>query len=192
MHRYIALVWNTYNAAASSRAGKFVSALRYSTEHWRELFSASGMSVFALTPQHAGSKAYVLPESAGIILGQLFPTDPAIWSPAWELRFDEKVAANCCDADDAFIEKYWGGYIALFRDASGTHCKVVRDCSGKVPCYRTDQDSVNVFFSNISDLRAIGPFTLRHRLALCSGILIFVRHPGQEHRPTRRDRAPGR
>ncbi len=156
MHRYIALVWNAHNAAASLKAGQFASALHHSKAQWTELISESGMSVFSSTPPPSGSRAYVLPKRAGIILGRIFPTNRAIWSPAWEPRFGEDVAANLCNADASFIGEYWGGYIALLRDESGAHAKVIRDCSGKIPCYRMEQDSVNVFFSDISDLRTLG------------------------------------
>src|SRR5258708_20150605 len=44
----------------------------------------------------------------------------------------------------------------MFRDSAGTHCQLLRDCSGKLPCYRIQRDGVHVLFSDVADLQMLG------------------------------------
>ena len=157
MYRYIALVWNPGHPAASSRADSFCNALVHSKRHWTALIRVRGMAIFSPTPRHVAIQAYKLPGNAGIILGQLFPTNDASWSPSWTPTFSARETAYpSTDSGRSFLRKYWGGYIAFFRDDAGSHCQIIRECSGKIPCYRFAQDSVQVFFSDVSDLQIIG------------------------------------
>jgi asparagine synthase (glutamine-hydrolysing) len=116
-----------------------------------------GLAIFSSTPRHVAIQAYELPGDAGIILGRLFPTNDASWSPNWTPKFSaEETARLSSDSGRSFLRKYWGGYIAFFRDYAGSHCQIIRECSGKIPCYRFAHDSVQIFFSDVSDLQTIG------------------------------------
>jgi len=157
MQRFIAFVWDPHSGDISSRAQSLVNPLRKAASEWTELLSVKGMAVFSLTRQHPNLQTHLLPGNAGIILGRLFPRDSTTWSPAWKAQFSDKsVSTFLSHTDESFIKQYWGGYIALFCCASGKRYKILRDCSGGIPCYRAEQDSVHVFFSDVSDLEAAG------------------------------------
>jgi asparagine synthase (glutamine-hydrolysing) len=79
------------------------------------------------------------------------------WSANWSPRFTEaEVRIFHCDPAHSFVRQYWGSYIAMFRDSAGTHCQLLRDCSGKLPCYRIQRDGVHVLFSDVTDLKILG------------------------------------
>jgi asparagine synthase (glutamine-hydrolysing) len=59
------------------------------------------------------------------------------------------------DDGHQFIDDYWGGYIAFFNDAYNNRRYVIRDCSGKLPCFRLSANTVNIIFSDINDLRCL-------------------------------------
>jgi asparagine synthase (glutamine-hydrolysing) len=157
MYRYVAFVWNPQDATAVSCAERLRRTLQRSPRPWSELFAVSGSSIFTLTPRYPGIKTYKLPNNAGVILGQLFPTNQELWSPIWEPVFGTTQSKPTCDDfGESILRRFWGGYIGLFRNSTGTRCRVVRDCSGKIPCYRAEQDSVHVFFSDLSTLYVEG------------------------------------
>jgi asparagine synthase (glutamine-hydrolysing) len=157
VYRYIALVWNPRDAAAASGAERIGSTLKRSQRAWSELLNVNGASIFTSTPRHPGIKTYRLPDDEGMILGQLFPTDRDSWSSFWEPNFGERKSNGLSDYfGESFMQRFWGSYIGLFRNSTGTRCRVVRDCSGKIPCYRAEIDSVHLLFSDVSTLRDEG------------------------------------
>ncbi|MDP9013238.1 MAG: asparagine synthase C-terminal domain-containing protein [Pseudomonadota bacterium] len=50
---------------------------------------------------------------------------------------------------------FWGGYIALFNNRAGTEHYVLRDCSGKIPCYSIGCGDITILTSNIEDLSGL-------------------------------------
>ncbi len=157
MYRYIACVWNPRDATAASGAERIGNALKRSQRAWSELFNVNGASIFTSTLRHPGIKTYRLPDDEGMIVGQLFPTNRDSWSSFWEPDFGARKSGWLSDySGETFMQRFWGSYIGLFRNSTGTHCRIVRDCSGKIPCYRAEQDSVHLFFSDVSTLRDEG------------------------------------
>jgi asparagine synthase (glutamine-hydrolysing) len=153
VYSYVALVWNPLNPLAVSYAARLCRKLRDSPRPWTEVFNVNGASIFTSAPKGAGLKTYELPGEAGMVLGHLFPTDSASWSPLWQPDFRSLRLSRLYDeSDDSFSRNFWGGYIGLFRNSAGTQTRVLRDCSGKVPCYRMEQDAVHLFFSDVSTL----------------------------------------
>lgn len=52
------------------------------------------------------------------------------------------------------LQHYWGAYVAVIPDASGT--VVMRDPSGRMPCFSASWRGWRVFVADLEDLRAIG------------------------------------
>jgi asparagine synthase (glutamine-hydrolysing) len=157
MYRYIACVWNPRDTTAASCAENLGNTLGKSQRAWSELFNADGVSIFTSTPREPGIKTYKLPDNRGMIIGRLFPANGDTWSSLWEPDFgDAELDSLGGDNSKSFMERFWGGYVGFFRNSTGTHCRVVRDCSGKIPCYRTQKNSVHLFFSDVSTLTVEG------------------------------------
>jgi asparagine synthase (glutamine-hydrolysing) len=155
--RYIALVWNAQSPAEASRAEHLRSALLGSGSQWTELLREAGMAALYSGSRGTWVDSYKLPAGHGIVLGRLFPTDMNTWSADWHPQFTEAdVRTFHCDPADSFVRRYWGSYIAMFRDSAGTHCQLLRDCSGKLPCYRIQRDGVHILFSDVADLKMLG------------------------------------
>jgi len=88
-----------------------------------------------------------------MILGKLFPTTAESWSPLWKPDLQTRQSSSTHDeSDESFLSRFWGGYIALFRNSTTFRIRLIRDCSGKIPCYRAEHNSVHLLFSDVSSL----------------------------------------
>jgi asparagine synthase (glutamine-hydrolysing) len=50
------------------------------------------------------------------------------------------------------VREFWGGYVAFLRDRDTDAQYVIRDASGKSPCYYTRTCNVTLVFADIADL----------------------------------------
>jgi len=108
-------------------------------------------------------RAYRLPGEQGVILGRVFPSKRDQWKNGWELSLSEQEAARIvATAGAALVTDYWGGYVAFLCDPASNVSYVIRDCSGKIPCYTTTYRDVSVVFGEINDLDGLGlpPFEI--------------------------------
>ena len=114
--------------------------------------SGTGIFLFHLPPAGRSLAAIELPAGTGAILGALFPKDletsPRDWNPA----IDEKLAREIVRTRGRhLVDNYWGGYVAFLNDC-GTRHYVLRDSSGKIPCYTITRGDTCILTSNIEDL----------------------------------------
>lgn len=79
-----------------------------------------------------------LNNGVGIVLGHLFDRESTA-------RIIDDTAPAAGIAEDAFVQRYWGGYISFTTDQNTP--RVLRDPSGAVPCYHAALDDVHVFTS---------------------------------------------
>ncbi len=151
MHSYIAFIWNHTDLTAQKQAASLIAKFRQSAQDWQQQLSCDGIAVFVEPLAQPDFRAYVLPKNAGVVLGALFSTSSA----STDLRFDDRIGERICASRGVhFTQEYWGGYVAFFTDHANQRTMVARDCSGKIPCYWTDQNRVKVVFSNVSDLQS--------------------------------------
>ena len=158
MERYLAVVWNGGNPAACEQANQLLSQ-RVLTD-WRCALSVPGLSVFLSSRQNCHLSSCTLPDSSGFLVGTVFSAD--VSRPRAPV-VDELATSKpflVSDPLTAFTKKYWGRYVAFFRNHSGTRTQVLRDCSGHVPCYRLDLDQVQIFASQVEDLKCANAVNL--------------------------------
>ncbi len=92
----------------------------------------------------------------GVILGTLFPNDLRISAAGRKPPIDETLAEEIvATRGRRLMSCFWGGYVALMNDREGTKHFVLRDCSGKIPCYSMACGDVTLVTSNINDLSGL-------------------------------------
>jgi len=102
-----------------------------------------GLTVFVRSLSRQELAHYVLPADSGIILADCFPSNLETWTPTWRATISENEAKRfAATAASSSPMAYWGGYIAFLTDRSHRRCHVIRDCSGKMPCYSTRANGV--------------------------------------------------
>src|SRR5258708_15437958 len=152
MYRYVSFIWDPRNAAASQVAASFRSQLDCSP-NWVRRFNLPGLIVFDQQPQREGMQAYVLPGDNGVVLGRLFPLNLDEWTPAWHAAIGlTEARAISSTGGRHLVETYWGSYVAFINDSLNQHRYTIRDCSGKIPCYRTRTREVEIVFADVGDI----------------------------------------
>jgi asparagine synthase (glutamine-hydrolysing) len=138
---------------ASLAAAALSRALVHARPRWEPTFESDGMAVFSQAPRTSDMRVYRLPARGGVILGRLFPIDLSDFAPGWEPNISEKDVSRYLDSSGrALTRAYWGAYLAFMTDRAHIRCLVVRDPSGKLPCYRVRHGEVDILFADISDL----------------------------------------
>lgn len=158
MCRYVAFVWDPARSEPVGASGATLGAVfRQSMPDWICAFETRGLTVFHCPYPRPDFKAYVLPDECGIVLGMLFHSNLTDSSGTEKpVAIDGANARRYAqDNGQQFIDDYWGGYIAFFNDAYNNRRYVIRDCSGKLPCFRIRANTVNIIFSDINDLTCL-------------------------------------
>lgn len=166
MYRYIAFIRNASHTHTNDVARRLIDRCRQIHSKWAFLDRDKGLSIFHLPPRGRSAEALELPGSSGVILGTLFPNDLRIPAGQPTPLIDERLAEQIvATRGRRLMSCFWGGYIALLSNREGTTHLVVRDCSGKIPCYSMACGDVTVVTSNINDLTglSLGSFSINTR-----------------------------
>ena len=153
MYPFVALLWSSDDPAAREEATQLQQRMRRSPMHWENLLTADGISVFALPPADPSLRHYVLPEEAGVVLGQLFAAD--LSKPCLDAieQIDERATQEIIRTGGLhLVRNFWGGYVALLTDRRAGCGYAIRDCSGKIPCYSRRFRDVTIVFADVNDL----------------------------------------
>lgn len=156
MHRYLAVAWNHRLAERTSRATSLVHRLKPALPGWRCALAAEGLQVYHAGQRARSCRAYPLEGGTGVVLGKVFERRAADCDPRGA-AFDARETQTLRATDGRhLIEHYWGSYVALLRDESGTRVRILRDPTGAVPCFLTDYRGIHVVCSHIEDCAALG------------------------------------
>jgi asparagine synthase (glutamine-hydrolysing) len=156
LYHYVAFIWNCADRDACLGAAGLASDMERASPDWKRTFASTRMAVYTQPPRTADLREYFLPASHGVILGRLFPAELDELVPRWEPVITESQAARYLEtAGRGFTEDYWGAYIALLTSPAQSRCVVLRDPSGKLPCYRLRHAHVDILFSDPADLSAL-------------------------------------
>ena len=152
MYPYVAFVQNVRGGPA---VHPLIDRFRLSHPTWRLLDGGKGLSVFHLPPPGRSVTAIDLPVGAGAILGTLFYKDIDLPPSNRVPVIDARVAAEIVRTGGRYLmENYWGSYVAFLNDC-GTTWRILRDCSGKIPCYAITHGDLTLLASNIGDLTGL-------------------------------------
>jgi len=158
MYAFVTLLWAVDDPKAAATAAKWAQRLVVAPGRWESLLTTEGAMVFAQPPTDPGLRCYVLPEKAGIVLGQLFAADLSKASLESIDEIDERAAREIIRTGGRhLVRNYWGAYVAVLADRQAGCGYVIRDCSGKIPCYYRRARDVTIVFSDSGDL---APFEL--------------------------------
>jgi asparagine synthase (glutamine-hydrolysing) len=90
------------------------------------------------------------------VLGCLFARAGNSSIDAERLTTDDDLTGQLVNrGGEGLIENYWGSYIAFLQSPERGDCRVIRDCSGWLPCFRTRQESIDIVFSDLEELKSL-------------------------------------
>jgi asparagine synthase (glutamine-hydrolysing) len=152
MYRYVGFIWDPKNLTATRVAASFRARFDDATD-WVGRLDLPGLIVFDRPPRREGMQAHVLPGDNGVVLGRLFPVKLDDWTPAWRADIGlTEARAIAATGGRHLVESYWGGYVAFVINSDNQRRYAIRDCSGKIPCYRTRTSDVEVVFADVKDI----------------------------------------
>ena|SRR5882672_4291508 len=166
MYPYAAFVRDVTNSHADVTTQRLINQFRQTHRDWELLDEGKGLSLFHRSPLGRSMAAIVLPAKKGVVLGTLFPKDLDVSPRSWSPVIDEPCAEEIVRTRGRYLmDKYWGSYVAFLANCDGTVHYVLRDCSGKLPCYVIAHGDVTIITANIEDLSclALPPFTINAR-----------------------------
>ena len=156
MHRYLAITYDWNDPASIRQANALTALCRHAMPTtWTCELSTLGLVVFGLRSERAEMHAHLLPEKSGVILGTLFSTKTSRPSSVMNNESVSQQTAIAETGGRKLVDEFWGNYVAFLVDYKNERRVVIRDCSGKVPCYRVTHQKVDIFFSDISDTTAL-------------------------------------
>src|ERR1700686_4190861 len=166
MYPYVAFVRDATNSHANVTTQRLVNQFRQAHREWGLLGEGRGLSLFHASPPGRSVAAIVLPAKKGAVLGTLFPKDLDVSPGSWSPVIDEPCAEEIVRTRGRHLmDKYWGSYVAFIANRDGTVHHVLRDCSGKLPCYVIADGDITLITANIEDLSclALPPFSINPR-----------------------------
>jgi len=165
VYRYVAFLRTIQTSYNDGSAPPLADQFRHNHPTWKPLRGGTGIFLFHLPPAGRSLAAIELPAGSGAILGTLFPKDLETSPRDWNPVIDEKIAREIVRTRGRhLIDNYWGGYVAFLNNC-GTRHYVLRDSSGKIPCYTIRYGDMCIITSNIEDLSGLElpPFSINAR-----------------------------
>jgi asparagine synthase (glutamine-hydrolysing) len=166
MYRYIALIWQPDDSRSSSVAARILATLKQSDGRWTCRVETTGMAVLDISPDSDDLCTYVLAGQCGVILGRLFREELSNSLMARNVELSARDAEQfVTTGGQRLVSGFWGSYIAFLCNPNTGNRFVIRDCSGKIPCFRTRRSNVDIIFSDLQDIAELGlqHFTLNLR-----------------------------
>jgi asparagine synthase (glutamine-hydrolysing) len=156
MLRYLGLVWDHDDPDALAFAREVGQLLHGG----RLACDQAGLKVYIWAPGVGRASGSVsLSGETGVIVGDLFArTSQATPAPASAvMHLNERATTQIAhSAGRSLLSSYWGRYVAFVRSPDSTGIFVLRDPTGRLPCYITSFRGVHVVFSDIEDVHALG------------------------------------
>jgi asparagine synthase (glutamine-hydrolysing) len=182
VYRYLALLWNPADERSRHLVRSLVERLELGRAHWSCAVEAAGVLIFHADRSAGASGACLLPHSGGAVLGKIFTRNIEQPEFAANVSFDEAEGSRIvASGGRRLLERYWGRYVAIVRNAVTDEVWVLRDPSGGFPCWYTSHAGIGIVCSDIEDCRVleIPAFTLNW-----SYITGLVAHAGLQVRDT--------
>jgi asparagine synthase (glutamine-hydrolysing) len=154
MLRFLALLWDSADSAANDHAVRL--GARISTDPtWSRVLTQNGVAVFsACDARESAVSHHLLWNQAGIILGTLFEqsSDPQeeVCNRARPFSRSE-TELILTQGPSRLIERYWGWYVAVIRNAHDGSTWVLRSPMSDLPCLHATSGRVELCFSRVED-----------------------------------------
>jgi asparagine synthase (glutamine-hydrolysing) len=182
VYRYLAFLWNPAEERSRHSVRSLAERLLAGTTQWVRVVDAGGVAIFHADRHSGASDACLLPYSAGAVLGKIFAGDVESPAAAAAVVFDDAESSRIvATGGRRLLERYWGRYVAIVRNAVTGEIWVLRDPSGGFPCWCTSHDGITIVCSDIDDCRALGTLSLTVNWSYVTGL---VAHAGQQVRDT--------
>lgn len=182
MFRYFAILWTITTPERPPAVSVLIKRL-HESGCWTLALSVRGLLVYCSGLPPSGTELCRLADDSGLIVGNVFRRGDPDEDPS-KLRVQHLLSGLethriIKSKGQDLLTSYWGRYVAfLFDRDSGRHF-VMRDPTGRLPCYYSAVDGTTVLFSYANDLRRVARKPLTVDWSFILGRLTFG--PYQAH-----------
>jgi asparagine synthase (glutamine-hydrolysing) len=151
MDRFVAMIWGQDDPSRQRQVFAWSETLQRQSPKWKCVLDRPGLRVFSY--HHRGDAPVVTRWQGdnGIVIGVLFERGQEKKGRVQSL--DPRAAGRViASRGDELIKKYWGNYLALWRNPETREATVLRDPCGAVPCFMTRQQGVELLFAHMEDV----------------------------------------
>ena len=157
MRRYLVFLWNPSDHESTARVQRVAHRLG-AEPPWALVYQHPGVLVGHASSDSAVPGVHSLAHAQGVILGSLYRRTPDAHSTAVGDLDEASTRGIVTSAGRDLIERYWGAYVALIRDARSGQCSLLREPTASLACFHFMWDGIHVIFSEFADLvRYIAP-----------------------------------
>lgn len=193
MLRYIAFVWDPGESLAADRAQQLLSCFKERRSHWLTAIETHGLAVFHARGG-APDRAQVFPVGCGVVFGSLFyRPDPEHndLAPARTTLSATEAERIIATGARGLVSRYWGDYVAIFREWNGGSVRVVRGPSSSLRCLQVKTGAAYVYCSDIETYADLidTPLTIDWRAV--ARTFLGPEAPDRTHLKEVRELAPG-
>jgi asparagine synthase (glutamine-hydrolysing) len=153
MQRFVAFIAKSQDPSIVDRFSHLIARLMQRDDGWRIVFEDVGICVASRDVPHDGLTSYALPNARGVVFGRLFRRGSSDQPSAGSLAQDSALIVS--SGGRRLLDSYWGAYVAFLSDPESRAKFIVRDVSGKMPCYIANVDQLVIAFSDVVDLLQI-------------------------------------
>lgn len=158
MYKFIALVWNEENAAASRAAAALRRAVQSADAAWETAYSDQGLAVFHAGEIQGRMQAIRLKRQSGVILGKIFTSPGGDPASACQTIGEAEMQRIIKSDGRHLVTRYWGRYIAFLQDEARHRKFILKAPIEGFYCYNADYQGVTVYFSSLEDFARLGWF----------------------------------
>ena len=150
MDRFVAFFWNVEDGAAAAQVNAWSEQLLRQQDAWLIALSCPGLVLLA-RPRSNGSLPITVSDDSDLaIVGSLYPRRRS--EEASKSTLGPAEAAQILDSGGgALLGKYWGSFVALWRNKETGAVSVVRDPCGSNPCFRLRTPRISILCSYLVD-----------------------------------------
>jgi len=173
LYRYLILIWNRADAAATTAAHLVATRARTASVEWAPILDEPGLIAFHSGAGQGSSRTRIIsrPPNAAAMHGE---RDGAVFGTLFRRgrELEAREAANGIEPSESarivatrashLVDHYWGRYVAVVADESRREISLLRDPTGALPCFLTSYRGVSVVFSEMESALALGllPFSI--------------------------------
>jgi asparagine synthase (glutamine-hydrolysing) len=161
--RYLAFIWDNFNADSAATAVTLAQRLSESSSEWQRAVVVSGLTLFVRRSPFNHYTFHLLGESEGAVIGLLFDRRNPLRSSAERTPpfFDEIERRTILATEGRhLVQRYWGRYVAFLNYPLSRRVRVLRDPVGDLRCYRAGVHGVDVYFSALPDFLQLNSLRL--------------------------------
>jgi asparagine synthase (glutamine-hydrolysing) len=157
MSRFVSFLWDPADGTAAMEAAAFATALSSISSEWTRAEDAAGTVTLQADTLGGPAQRLVLPDAGGVLLGRLF-RNSGMTGDARRLQTVSSVESRAivASAGARLVERYWGGYVAVLHEPAAHRHFILRDVSGRLPCFMTRCGRLIVVFSDLADVLDLG------------------------------------